>query len=228
MATEPTTLREAVIHFSVLENCITYIVGRRWPNGVACPTCGSTKVGFLKNQLRWQCNSRHPKRQFSAKVGTIFEDSPIGLEKWMPVVWLITNCKNGISSWEIHRDMGVTQKTAWFMLHRVRLAMQDEHLGGKIGGEIEVDETFIGGKARNMHKDRKRRAQAEGRNTGGKTVVLGILERGKTVRATVVEDRTKATIQPIVKEHVLTPGRTSIPMSTANSGAWITCTTMKS
>ena len=130
------------------------------------------------------------------------EDSPIGLDKWLMAMWQVVNSKNGISSCEVGRAIGVTQKTAWFLDHRIRAAMQDEHNGGKIGGEIEVDETFMGGKARNMHKDRKARAQAEGRNTGGKTVVLGILERGKTVRATVIEDRTKATIQPIVKEHV--------------------------
>jgi len=202
MATEPTTLQEAVQYFTDPDNCLHYLVARRWPNGVTCPTCGSAKLGFLANQRRWQCNSRHPKRQFSVKVGTIFEDSPLGLDKWLPVVWLITNCKNGISLWEIHRAMGVTQKTAWFMLHRVRLAMQHEHLGGKLGGEVEVDETFIGGKARNMHKDRKRRAQAGGRNIGGKGIVFGILKRGKTVRATVVEDRKKATIQPLIREHV--------------------------
>jgi transposase-like protein len=126
----------------------------------------------------------------------------LGLEKWMPVVWLITNAKNGISSWELHRAMGVTQKTAWFMLHRVRLAMQDELTGGSLGGEVEIDETYIGGKARNMHKDRKRRVQKEGRNEGGKSIVMGMLERGGTVRATVVPDRTKATMQPIVGANV--------------------------
>src|SRR5580693_9589535 len=153
----PPTLQEAILYFAVPENCLKYLVARRaeWQNGVVCPTCGSDKVGFLKNQLRWQCSARHPKRQFSIKVGTIFEDSPLGLDKWLPCVWLITTCKNGVSSWEIHRDLGVTQKTAWFMLHRVRLAMQNEHQGGKIGGEgceVEIDDTLIGGKSRNMHK----------------------------------------------------------------------------
>ena len=202
MATEPITLQEAVVYFANPDNCLNYLVARRWPNGVTCPTCGSDRVGFLANQRRWQCSSRHPKRQFSVKVGTIFEDSPLGLEKWMPCVWLLTNCKNGVSSWEIHRDLGVTQKTAWFMLHRVRLAMQDENFGGKIGGEVEVDETFIGGKARNMHKERKRRYQKDGRNTGGKAIVMGMLERGKTVRTAVIEERTKAVMQPIVRENV--------------------------
>jgi len=197
----PQTLQEAVQVFANSANCISYLVSKRWPNGVTCPTCGG-KVGFLETQQRWQCSKRHPKRQFSVKVGTIFEDYPLGLDKWLPVVWLLTNAKNGISSWELHRAMGVTQKTAWFMLHRVRLAMQDEGFGGKIGGEVEVDETFIGGKARNMHKDRKARVQKEGRNTGGKSIVMGMLERGKTVRTAVIEDRSKAVMQPIVRANV--------------------------
>jgi transposase-like protein len=173
---DPKTLQEAVQVFTDPANCISYLAAKRWPGGVVCPTCGSVKVGFLEKQQRWQCSSRHPRRQFSVKVGTIFEDSPLGLDKWLPVVWLITNCKNGISSWEIHRAMGVTQKTAWFMLHRVRLAMQDEKHGGKLSGEVEIDETFIGGKARNMHKGRKERA-LEGRGGGyvGKAGVQGML-----------------------------------------------------
>src|SRR5579872_1691157 len=199
---EPTTLQDAIVYFSNPENCMSYVVARRWPNGVICPTCGSPKVSFLKNQNKWQCSSRHPKRQFTVKVGTIFEDSPIGLDKWLTAAWMITNCRNGNSSWELHRTLGVTQKTAWFMGHRIRLAMQDELTGGSLSGEVEVDETFIGGKARNMHKDRKARYQKEGRNTGGKAVVMGMLERGKTVRATVVPDRTKNTIQPEVRAHV--------------------------
>jgi transposase-like protein len=198
MAAEPKTLQEAVIYFSDLNNCIAYMVARRWPNGVVCPACGSTKVKYQEKHGRWQCSIKHPKRQFTAKVGTIFEDSPIGLDKWLTAAWMITNCKNGVSSWEMHRTLGVTQKTAWFMLHRIRLGMQDELTGGSLAGEVEVDETFIGGKARNMHKDRKRRVQAQGRNTGGKAVVLGMLERGKQIRAAVVPDRTKASIQPVV------------------------------
>ncbi len=199
---DPKTLQEAVQVFTDPKNCIAYLVAKRWPNGVTCPTCGNSKVGFLEKQQRFQCSKRHPKQQFSVKVGTIFEDSPLGLDKWLPVVWLITNCKNGVSSWEIHRAMGVTQKTAWFMLHRVRLAMQDEKHGGKLGGEVEVDETYIGGKVRNMHKDRKARVQSEGRNKGGKTTVIGLLERGGTVKAVVTEDRKLNTIQPIVRENV--------------------------
>lgn len=132
----PKTLLQAVEYFKSEDNCIRYLAQKRWPDGrVICPTCGSDHVSYLEKQKRWQCSSRHPRRQFSSKVGTIMEDSPIGLDKWLPVLWLIANCRNGISSWEIHRDLGVTQKTAWFMLHRVRLAMQDENSGGKPGGE---------------------------------------------------------------------------------------------
>jgi transposase-like protein len=197
----PTTLQEAVIHFNDPDNCLEYLAGKRWPNGVViCPTCGSSKVGFLANQRRWQCATKHPKRQFSVKVGTIFEDSPLGLEKWLPVVWLIVNAKNGISSWEIHRAIEVTQKTAWFMLHRVRLAMQGAQ-GGKLGGTVEVDETFIGGKARNMHADR-RREKIHGRGPEGKAIVAVVLERGGKVRAKVVENRRKPELQALVRENV--------------------------
>jgi hypothetical protein len=206
-ANEPISLKEAIIYFNDPDNCISYLVARRWPNGVVCPICGATKVGWLAKQRRWQCSARHPKRQFSVKVGTIFEDSPLGLDKWLPVVWLIVNCKNGISSWELHRDMGVTQKTAWFMLHRVRLAMQDELTGGSLGGEVEVDETFIGGKARNMHKSKKLRINHAMDGTGmqggaGKAVVMGMLERGGKVVASVIPDRTKASMQPIIRGNV--------------------------
>src|ERR1700677_3222740 len=125
----PKTLQEAIIYFANPSNCREYLVTRRWPNGVTCPTCDSTKVKFSEKHNRWQCASHHPRRQFTVKTGTIFEDSPLGLDKWLTTMWMIANCKNGISSWEIHRAIGVTQKTAWFMLHRVRLAMQGEHAG---------------------------------------------------------------------------------------------------
>src|SRR6202166_223154 len=159
---EPTTLQDAIVYFSNPENCMSYVVARRWPNGVICPTCGSTKVSFLKNQNKWQCSSRHPKRQFSLKTGTIFEDSPIGLDKWLTAMWLLVNCKNGISSYEVSRDLDISQKSAWHMMHRIRLAMQDDLTGGKLGGEVEIDETFIGGKARFMHKSDRRRRNLKG------------------------------------------------------------------
>jgi transposase-like protein len=153
---EPTTLQDAIVYFSTPENCMSYVVERRWPNGVICPTCGSTKVSFLRNQNKWQCSSRHPKRQFTVKVGTIFEDSPIPLDKWLTAMWLLVTCKNGISSYEVSRDLGIAQKSAWHMMHRIRLAVQDGSLN-KLAGHVEVDETFIGGKARNMHADEKAR-----------------------------------------------------------------------
>jgi transposase-like protein len=185
---EPKSLQEAILYFSDQENCLNYLVARRpeWSKGVVCPTCGSKKVSFLKNQLRWQCSARHPKRQFSVKVGTIFEDSPLGLEKWLPAMWLIFNCKNGVSSLEVHRALGVTQKTAWFMLHRIRLAQQGKQ-GGRLSGEVEIDETFIGGKARNMHKSKRARVIS---GTGGKDkeIVLGMLERGGNVRVMHIEN----------------------------------------
>jgi transposase-like protein len=141
----PRTLLDAIRYFEDPDVCLRLMVSLRWPDGkVTCPTCGSEKVHFLANQRRWKCSTKHPKPQYSIKVGTVFEDSPIGLDKWLPVVWLLTNCKNGISSYEIARDLGVTQKTAWFMLHRVRKAMQHGTFWDKLEGEIEVDESFIG------------------------------------------------------------------------------------
>jgi transposase-like protein len=190
---EPKTLQEAIVTFSDPDNALWYMVAKRWPEGVVCPTCGRTDVNFLAKQRRWQCKSKHALRQFTAKVGTIFEDSPLPLEKWLPAVWMITNDKNGVSSWEIHRALGVTQKTAWFMLHRIRLAMQNNSLlklGGG-GGEVEADESFIGGKSRNMHKHI--RAKRITRTGGGdKAMAFGILERKGEVRAMVLTDRQKA------------------------------------
>jgi transposase-like protein len=152
MASEPKTLQQAIRYFADPMNCLNYMVARRWPNGVTCPTCGNTKVHFQAKHSRWQCASKHLKRTFTAKGGTIFEDSALSLDKWLTAVWMITNCKNSVSSWEMHRTLSVTPKTAWFMLHRIRLAMQHDTTGGKLDGEIEVDETYIGGKIRKMHK----------------------------------------------------------------------------
>jgi transposase-like protein len=200
----PKTLQEAIIHFADADNCIAYMVAHRWPNGVTCPTCGRNDVTWLSTQKKWQCKSAHAKRQFTAKVGTIFEDSPLGLDKWLPAVWIITSAKNGVSSCEIARSLGVTQKTAWFMLHRIRLAMQSGSmmkLGGNGGGEVEADETFIGGKARNMHLSVRQR-RITGTGTKDKVAVMGILERGGEVRTIVVPSRKKAVLQAEVKKHV--------------------------
>ena len=196
----PSTLREAITYFADPDNCVSWMVARRWPNGVECPTCRSKKVSYQAAQRRWQCGSHHSKRLFSLKTGTILEDSPIGLDKWLPVIWLVTNCKNGVSSWEIHRAMGVTQKTAWFMLQRARLALQGKQ-GGKLSGEVEADESFIGGKARFMHAH-KRAEKIHGRGPDGKAIVAAVLERGGEIRVKVVKTRRKADVQALVRENV--------------------------
>jgi transposase-like protein len=202
--TTPKTLQQAVIHFANPENCLKFMVKVRWPDGVVtCPTCEREDAVFLKNQGKWQCKSVHPKRQFSVKIGTIFEDSPIGLDKWLIAIWMISNCKNGVSSYEIARALGVTQKSAWFMLHRIRLAMQVRSflkLGGH-GSQIEVDETFVGGAARFMHADKRKRRITE-TGTKDKTAVMGILERGGEVRAAVVGNRKKHLLHKNIRAHV--------------------------
>jgi transposase-like protein len=200
----PRTLLEAVTYFANPANCLSYLVASRWPKGVICPVCGSLGVYFDKTRQGWICKNRHPRRKFSLKTGTIFEDSPIGLDKWLPAVWMIAGAKNGISSWELHRALGVTQKTAWFMLHRIRLALQAKH-GGKLGGDVEIDETYIGARARNMHKGK--REQMKGRTWFGKAAVMGLLQRhdekGKSkVRATVIPSVKRHALQTQIERHV--------------------------
>jgi transposase-like protein len=196
----PKTLQEAIVYFSDPQRAFDCAVSLRWPDGkVTCPRCNSDKNYFIKTRRIWLC--RGCDKQFTIKVGTIFEDSPLGMDKWMAAFWMLCNCKNGISSMEVHRAIGITQKSAWFMLQRLRLAMRDEFFGSKLGGEVEVDESFIGGKARNMHlSERKRRITG----TGGKdkTAVMGILERGGKIRTTVVPNRKKAALQGEVRKHV--------------------------
>jgi transposase-like protein len=209
MATEttfPETLQEAVRYFTDPDVCLMAAVALRWGNGpIACPTCGSTEVSFIATRRLWRCKTKHAQQQFSVKVGTIMEDSPLGLDKWMVGIWLIAAAKNGISSYELHRAIGITQKSAWFMLHRIRLAMQAGSFA-KIGGEIEVDETFIGGKARNMHTAKRKRV-ITGTGGSGKVAVQGLLQRHSkgghsTVRVGVVGDRRKATLQGTVHDNV--------------------------
>ena len=197
--TEPKTLQQAIVYFSHPQNCLDYLVARRWPNGVICPTCGRDDVRFLVNQRKWQCKSVHQQRQFSVKVGTIFEDSPLGLDKWLPAVWMIVNNKNGKSSYEMGKDLGVTQKTAWFMEHRIRLAMQSGSFLKKMGGQVEVDETFIGGLARNMHESKRKHLGTGG---AGKVAVMGLLERHGEVRAHVVPNTRRESLQPHIERHV--------------------------
>ena len=195
------TLQEAVIHFADYDNCYKMMVELRWPDGkVKCPHCGSEKVTYLAKNRVWKCYTGHTQPTFSLKTGTVFEESRLGLDKWFPALWLVVNCKNGISSCELARDLGVTQKTAWFMAHRLRFALTDGGFG-LLSGEVEADETFIGGKARNMHiSERKRRITGTG--TKDKTAVMGILERGGRVRATVVPNRKKSALQAEVRKHV--------------------------
>ena len=204
-AYEPKTLQEAIVYFSDPANCRQYLVAHRWPDGVVCPRCGGTKVLFQEKYNRWQCGSKHELRQFTSKTGTIFEDSPLGLDKWLTAMWQVVNCKNGISSYEIHRAIGVTQKTAWFMDHRIRVAL-GMATPDKFTGHVEADETFIGGKSRNMHAG-KRAQRITGRGGNDKTAVMGILERnseGKNskVRTSVIPNRKKKTLHAEIKEHV--------------------------
>jgi transposase-like protein len=181
------------------------MIDLRWPDGkVRCPYCNSENVVYLPSGRVWKCYTKHPRRKFSLKVGTIFEDSPIGLDKWFTAMWLLANCKNGVSSYEIARDIHVTQKTAWFMLHRIRLAMNAGSFD-KMTGEVEADETFIGGLARFMHKDQK--AKITGTGGAGKVAVMGLLERHgpdkhSRVKAKVVRNVQRDTLQKEIREHV--------------------------
>ena len=191
----PTTLQDAIIYFSDLDRCNQSMIEQRWPDGkVRCPECGSESVNYLPNAKLWKCYEKHPRQKFSLKVGTIFEDSPLPLSKWLPVVWLLTNCKNGISSYAISRAFGVTQKTGWFMLSRVRLAMQAKSFT-KLGGDVEIDEPYIGAKARNMHASkRKRIGTSQANSMVGKAAVMGLLERhGKDGHSTIRLEARKAT-----------------------------------
>jgi transposase-like protein len=209
MERQPRTLLEAVKYFADFEHCRAFMMDLRWPDGkVACPSCGSEHVAWLANARVWKCYGKHLKPKFSLKTGTIFEDSPLGLDKWLAAVWLVVNCKNGISSYEMARDLGVTQKSAWFMNHRIRLAL---HAGSfdKMTGHVEADETFIGGKARNMSAQRKaKKGISMRRSMAGKVAVMGLLERhnkdegGAQVRTLVLASRKKRHLAPLVTEHV--------------------------
>jgi transposase-like protein len=220
MTKTPSTLLEAVNFFKIHQNCHDFMVSRRWPDGVVrCPQCGSDSVYYVEGRKGWECKTKHPKRTFTLKTGTIFEDSALGLDKWLPCVWLIANAKNGISSHEIARALGVTQKTAWFMLQRIRLAMQDDtENGGKLSGEVEVDETWIGGKARNMHAAKRKaliasfpskREYLHGKPVmpkANKVAVLGMLERGENgtskVRTMTVSGVKRHELQEKIRENV--------------------------
>ena len=196
----PKTLLEAIKYFSDLDTATTFMAQLRWPDGVTCPHCQGKAVSYLSTRRKWKCMNKECHKQFSVKVGTIMEDSPIGLDKWLAAIWMIANCKNGISSYEIHRALGITQKSAWFLLHRIRLAMQTGTFE-KLCGEVECDETFIGGRARYMHKD-KREKKFQGRGSVGKVAVMGLLERHGEVRTRVIKDTTRETLHKAVHNFV--------------------------
>jgi transposase-like protein len=205
----PRTLQQAIQYFSDEQICIDAVALMRWPEGPVCPHCEAKEPYYLKTQKRWKCSEC--RKQFSVKVGTIFEESLIPLTKWLPALWMLVSCKNGISSYEIARDLGVSQKTAWFMLHRLRLVLKSQNLGFKIGGEgseVEVDETFVGGKMKNMHKEKQNRVRAlnvYGTAAGviGKTIVMGMLDRNaRQIRAQVVPNVERLTLQNAVLNSV--------------------------
>lgn len=195
---KPETLQQAIVYFSDPQRAFDYAVNLRWPDGkVTCPRCKGPKHSFIKTRRIWFCYDC--KKQFTVKVGTVLEDSPISLDKWMTAFWMLVNCKNGVSSLEIHRALGVTQKTAWFMLQRLRLALHETH-SGKLTGHVEADETFVGGKARFMHKDKRAKLDAVGYNN--KTIVAGILQRDGKVRCEVIPQRSRLSLHALVKNHV--------------------------
>ena len=205
MAQEPRTLMEAVRYFSDPDVALQHMVELRWPNGVECPTCGRKDVRYISTRRMWECKAQHARKQFSAKVGTIFEDSALPLDKWFVAIWMVANCKNGISSYEMARALGITQKSAWHMNHRIRLAMQ---LGTieKMEGECEADETFVGGLAKNMHPRRREKA-ITGTGGAGKTAVMGILQRSRAgklshVRAGVIPNTLRGTIHNAIRSTV--------------------------
>jgi len=199
------TLQQAIQHFADFSNCRKYMEFMRWPDGtIKCPSCGATKLTWLAKEKVYLCYGDHKRKKFSLKVGTIFEDSPIGLEKWLPAMWLLSSAKNGISSYELSRSLGVTQKTAWFMLHRIRLAMKNKSvLKMGTGGEpVEIDETWVGGKAKNMHAKRRERIK-DGWEADNKTIVMGMLDREtRQVRAKVIPDVSRLTLQSEILKKV--------------------------
>jgi len=200
----PNTLQLAIQYFSDEQVCIDTVAKMRWPNGPECPACGRKEHYYLKTQKRWKC--KECTKQFTVKLGTIFEESPIPLSKWLVALWMLVNCRNGVSSYELARDLGVSQKAGWFMLQRLRLALQSGHMM-KLGGgsaPVEVDETFIGGKARFMHKARRIRMKVREHNWS-KTVVMGMLERGGKVKTAVIAERKKPIVEQIVRENII-PG----------------------
>lgn len=183
----PKTLEEAVIYFADEDNAFAYAVSVRWPEGVFCPWCDSSDNSFIASRKIWRCKGC--KKQFSVRVGTIFEDSPIRLGKWFTGIWMLINCKNGVSSYEMHRALDVTQKTAWFLLHRIRAAIKAKSFDKKLAGIVEADECHVGGLMENMHKAKKEKVKAgrKANSATGKTIVQAVLERDGEVRTQILE-----------------------------------------
>ncbi len=195
----PQTLQQAIVYFSDFENCRQFVIDLRWADGkVRCPYCQSEKVSYLEKAKLYKCYGDHPKPKFSLKVGTIMEDSALSIDKWLTAMWMIVNCRNGISSCEIARDLGITQKSAWHMAHRIRFALHHGSIE-KLSGEVEADETFIGGKARNMHRSKKIGKGYQHRGIINKTIVMGMLERGGKVTTKVIQEREKETLHGHVR-----------------------------
>ncbi len=207
MEREPKTLQEAIVYFSDPERCFRFLMARRFAEGAYCPICGAKDVRFIATRKIWECKTKHPQRQFSIKIGTIFEDSPITLDKWLMAVWMIANCKNGVSSYEIHRALGITQKSAWFMLHRIRVALRMgtfDVLGGDPESGVEADETYVGGRLKNMHASKRNKLVKEGGDPNStKTIVMGLLDRSqRKIRTFVVPNTSRTTLQAKVLKHV--------------------------
>lgn len=197
----PQTLQQAIVYFNNPDNALNFMVSLRWPDGViTCPQCGSDQTTFISTRRTWQCKNKDCKKMFTVKLGTVMEDSPIGLDKWLSAMWMIGAAKNGISSYEIHRALGITQKSAWFLMHRIRMAMKAGTFD-KLSGEVEVDETFIGGKARNMHKS-KRKGKIAGTGGYGKVAVMGLLERGGEVTTKVIPNTQRKTLHGEVRDNI--------------------------
>lgn len=208
MSNEPRTLVEAIRYFSDQDLALAQMVEFRWPHGVVCPTCGRTDAKFLPTRRLWECKSKHPRKQFSVKHGTIMEDSALGIDIWFIAIWALANDKNGISSYEFARMTGITQKSAWHVLHRVRLAMK---VGGfeKMGGTVEIDETFIGGKVRNMHASKRaRNVYRSGSHYRERAIVMGMLQRSPSdnalshVRVHVVRNVGAVTLKKAIRNTV--------------------------